>query len=191
MRKAVFLDRDGVINENKENLADPEHLHIYPEVPSAVAMLNKVGFLVIVATNQPIIAKGFCSFGTMERIHRKMKRVLSLEGAKIDAIYLCPHHPERGFSGEVKELKIDCGCRKPKPGLLLQAIKEHNINPKESFMVGDSLSDVVAGRKVGCKTFLLKREKVSKTNQLEEQVNPPDFTVTNLKEAVFLIIGKL
>jgi mannose-1-phosphate guanylyltransferase / phosphomannomutase len=155
VKKAVFLDRDGVINENVENLTLPEQMTLIAGSAQAIKRLNKAGYLVVVVTNQPIIAKGFCTFGDMERIHDRMRALLAKEGARVDSVYLCPHHPQKGFSGEVPDLKLDCGCRKPKPGLLLKAIGDLGIDAGSSWMVGDSYTDVAAGKKAGVRTILI------------------------------------
>ena len=106
-------------------------------------------------TNQPVIARGEVTWEELDEIHRKMETLLGQEGAYVDDIFICPHHPDRGFPGERPEYKIDCACRKPKPGLLLQAAKKYNIDLAESWMIGDSESDMEAGRRAGCKTVLL------------------------------------
>src|SRR3989344_3159637 len=155
MKKAIFLDRDGVINENVKDLTKLSQIKLIPNVAEAIKKINDSGYLVIIITNQPIIAKGFCTFEDIEKIHMKIKGMIAKIGGHIDRIYMCPHHPERGFEVEVVELKINCLCRKPKPGLFLQAIKELNINPKTSWSIGDSLSDIAASKKAGIKSILL------------------------------------
>jgi D-glycero-D-manno-heptose 1,7-bisphosphate phosphatase len=114
-----------------------------------------------VVTNQPVVARGEVTFGELENIHMKMETELGNEGAYLDAIYYCPHHPDKGFIGEVPKLKIDCDCRKPKPGMLLKAAEDFNIDLGQSFMVGDSKNDVKAGEAAGCRSFLLGRDYVS------------------------------
>jgi len=185
MKKAVFLDRDGVINENVEDLTKPEQLVIMKGAAEAIKRINDSGYLAVVVTNQPIIAKGFCTFKDMGRIHSRLKELLARKGARIDAIYVCPHHPEKGFEGEVKELKTDCKCRKPKPGLLLQAAKDMGIDLKKSWMVGDSYTDIAAGKKAGTGTVYL-----SSGSRVEEDLKKvnPDFSVKTLPEAVELIL---
>ncbi|OGX06653.1 MAG: hypothetical protein A2Z88_11610 [Omnitrophica WOR_2 bacterium GWA2_47_8] len=190
MRKAVFLDRDGVINENVDDLISPDQFRMFPEAPKAILSLHEAGYLIIVVTNQPSIAKGFCTMDDIKRIHKKMEKELLREGARVDAIYVCPHHPEKGHSGEIKELKIDCDCRKPKPGLLLGAMREHDIDPKKSYMVGDSLSDIAAGKEAGCVTILLKKGGGAKTVHKKMTIHMPDFTVHDLTEAASVILKK-
>ena len=156
-QKAIFLDRDGTINAYKGFLTHLEDFELLPEVAEAITKINKSGYLCIVVSNQPVIARGDCSFDDLKAIHDKMETLLGKEGAFVDAIYYCPHHPDKGFEGERVEYKIDCDCRKPKPGLFFQAAKDWNINLHESYMIGDSERDVVAGNSAGCKqSYLIK-----------------------------------
>ena len=156
-QKAIFLDRDGTINAYKGFLTHLEDFELLPGVAEAIRKINKSGYLCIVVSNQPVIARGDCSFDDLKAIHDKMETLLGKEGAFVDAIYYCPHHPDKGFEGERVEYKIDCDCRKPKPGLFFQAAKDWNINLHESYMIGDSERDVVAGNSAGCKqSYLIK-----------------------------------
>ena len=159
MRKAIFLDRDGVINAKVINLVSPEQFVLADgRVARAIKKINNSRYMAIVVTNQPIIAKGFCTFEDMEAIHKKMRDLLAEQGARIDAVYVCPHHPEKGFENEVTALKIDCDCRKPRPGLLLKAAQDYKIDLSESWMIGDNESDIEAGRNAGVRTVLLAAE---------------------------------
>lgn len=170
-QKAVFLDRDGTINVYKGFLTHPEDFELLPGVTDAIRQINKSGYLCIVVSNQPVIARGDCSFDDLKAIHDKMETMLGQEGAFIDAIYYCPHHPDKGFEGERIDYKIDCSCRKPKSGLLLQAAKDWNIDLAASYMIGDSERDVAAGNAAGCKqSYLIK---------------------TNEPEALFSIINEI
>lgn len=182
MKKAIFLDRDGVINEQIDNIINPDQFKMIIGVPETIKKINGSEYLAIIATNQPIIAKGFCTFDDIGKIHEKMNGLLARNGARIDAIYICPHHPERGFKGEISELKIECNCRKPKPGLLLKAIKDHNINAKDSWMIGDKESDIIAGKNAGCKTILLTKEKRISLGIMPNKIFP------NLAEAIDYIL---
>lgn len=150
-QKAFFLDRDGTINKHVGFLTKPEQFELIPGVAEAIKMINKFGYLTIVVTNQPVIARGDCTWEELQTIHDKMETELGKIGAFVDAIYICPHHPDKGFDGERKEYKINCDCRKPAHGLLLKAQKEFNIDLSMSIMVGDSESDVKAGESAGCK----------------------------------------
>ena len=134
-----------------------------PKQRKAIKMINASGFLAVVVTNQPVIARGEVSVSELNEIHNKMEILLGVEGAYLDAIYYCPHHPHKGYEGEVSELKIDCDCRKPKPGMLLSAARDYNIDLSASWMIGDGENDVAAGENAGCKTVLLTNE-----NLLEE-----------------------
>lgn len=156
-QKAIFLDRDGTINAYKGFLTRPENFELLSGVTEAIQKINKSGYLCIVVSNQPVIARGDCSFDDLKAIHDKMDTLLGKEGAFTDAIYYCPHHPDKGFEGERVDYKIDCDCRKPKPGLFFQAAKDWNIDLATSYMIGDSERDVAAGNAAGCKqSFLIK-----------------------------------
>lgn len=148
-QKAIFLDRDGTINKMVGFITKPEQFELLPGVAKAIKAINKSGYLAIVITNQPVIARGDCTFEQLQTIHNKMETELGKEGAFVDAIYVCPHHTDKGFSGERPEYKCDCDCRKPKPGLLLQAAKDFNIDLSQSYMIGDSDGDVKAGKMLG------------------------------------------
>lgn len=150
-QKAIFLDRDGTINKMVGFITKPEQFELLPGVAKAIKAINKSGYLAIVITNQPVIARGDCTFEQLQTIHNKMETELGKEGAFVDAIYVCPHHTDKGFSGERPEYKCDCDCRKPKPGLLLQAAKDFNIDLSQSYMIGDSDGDVRAGENAGVK----------------------------------------
>lgn len=157
-RKAIFLDRDGTINENMDIHPSVENFCLLPGVAEAIRKINETHYLAVVVTNQPMIAKGFLTFPELEKIHKKMETLLGNERAYLDRIYFCPHHPEKGFAGELPELKVDCDCRKPKPGMLLQAARDLNIDLSNSWMIGDSLSDSEAGRRAGCNAVLLNKD---------------------------------
>ena len=150
-QKAIFLDRDGTINIYKGFLTKPEDFELIPGAAEAIRQINHSGYLCIVVSNQPIIARGDCTFQELQAIHDKMETLLGKEGAFVDAIYYCPHHPDKGFEGERPDYKYDCDCRKPKPGLLLQAANDWNIDLSESYMIGDSERDIQAGKNAGIK----------------------------------------
>ena len=157
-QRAIFLDRDGTINIYKGFLRNIHDFELIQGIGSAIRTINEQGYLVLVVTNQPVIARGELSKEELEEIHNRMETELGKEGAYLDVIYVCPHHPDKGYEGEVAELKFDCACRKPKPGMLLRAAKDFNINLEESWMVGDSESDIKAGRAAGCRTALVGGE---------------------------------
>lgn len=144
-QKAIFLDRDGTLNKYVGFLRNIDDFELIEGVPEAVKLINQSGYLAIVVTNQPVIARGEVKWDELHEIHKKMETLLGKDGAYIDGIYICPHHPDKGFEGERPEYKIDCDCRKPKPGLLLQAAKDFNIDLSKSYMIGDSRRDLEAG----------------------------------------------
>lgn len=155
-QKAVFIDRDGVLNVFKGLIYKPEQFEMYPFAIEAVKLLNNTDYLSIVVTNQPAVAKNFCTIDDIEYIHKKMETILGNAGAKLDAIYYCPHHPEKGYPGENPEFKIDCECRKPKPGMLLKAAEEFNIDLSKSYIIGDSFFDILAGYNAGTTPIAVK-----------------------------------
>jgi D-glycero-D-manno-heptose 1,7-bisphosphate phosphatase len=154
-QKAVSLDRDGTINEYVGFLRRTEEMTLLPGAAEAIRRIHDAGYLAIVVTNQPVIARGDVSFDGLDEIHRKMETMLGLEGAYIDDLFLCPHHPDKGFPGERAEYKIPCDCRKPRPGMLLAAAEKYNIDLAQSWMIGDSGRDVQAGQAAGCRTALI------------------------------------
>ena len=145
----IVSGSDQVLNPNIDDF------ELIDGVAPAIQKINESGYLAIVVTNQPVIARGEVSFDELEEIHNKMETLLGKEGAYLDAIYYCPHHPHKGYEGERPELKIECKCRKPKPGMLLKAAEEFNIDLSQSWMIGDGENDVIAGINAGCKTVLL------------------------------------
>lgn len=168
-QKAIFLDRDGVINRHVGFLRHIDDLEVIEGVSDAIRQINQSGYLAIVVTNQPVIARGEVTWEELHEIHRKMETLLGKDGAYIDGLYICPHHPDKGFEGERPEYKFDCDCRKPKPGLLIQAAKDFNIDLSLSYMIGDSNNDIEAGINSGCKESILIETNVD--NALLETVN--------------------
>ena len=154
-QKAIFLDRDGVINKHVGFLRHIEDFELIEGASDAIKHINQSGYLAIVVTNQPVIARGEVTWDELHDIHKKMETLLGNDGAYIDGLYICPHHPDKGFEGERPEYKFDCECRKPKPGLLLQAAQDFNIDLSQSYMIGDSTSDIEAGKNAGCKDSIL------------------------------------
>lgn len=175
-QKAVFLDRDGTINRYVGFLCKIEDFKLLPGVAEAIRKINESGYLAILITNQPVVARGEVSFAELEEIHHKLETELGKAGAYIDGLYYCPHHPDKGFVGEVSELKKDCFCRKPKPGMILQATKDFNIDLNASWMIGDSKIDVICGKNAGVHTALLSSKKTEDYGQ--------NVTVDNLLEFV-------
>ena len=177
-QKAIFLDRDGTINRYVGFLREPDKFELLPGVDEAIRRINALGWLAIIATNQPVIARGEVTVGQLERIHEKMEVLLGRNGAYIDGLYYCPHHPHGGYEGEISEMKVDCECRKPKPGLLHRAASDFNIDLIASWMIGDSESDVRCGHAAGCKTALIGTSDFGQ-----------DLTVDNLLDAIVKICG--
>ena len=154
-QRAIFLDRDGTMNVSKGFISKAEDLELIPGTIEAVKAINKSGALAIVITNQPVIARGECSFEELHNIHNKLKTLLGEKGAFVDDIFYCPHHTDKGFEGEVPELKFDCECRKPKTGMVMNAVEKYNIDLSQSYMVGDSTMDLETARNAGVKSVLV------------------------------------
>jgi D,D-heptose 1,7-bisphosphate phosphatase len=184
-QKAIFLDRDGVINEEISFISKPEEFRLYNYTPSSIRKINTSGYKAIVVTNQSVIARNLCTFEELRNIHNKMETELGSHRAKIDALYFCPHHPDKGFPEERTEYKIDCMCRKPKPGMFFEAANDHNIDLSQSFMIGDSERDIEAGVNAGCLTVgLMSGYGTKKTAHM------PDFFFADLEEAVDFIVDE-
>lgn len=181
-QKAIFLDRDGTINVLKGHLSDINQFELISDASQAIKLINASGYLAIVITNQPVISRGGLTFEGLDEIHKKMETLLGKDGAYLDAIYFCPHYPESGFEGEVKELKIDCDCRKPKIGMLLKAKERFNIDLEKSWFIGDSDLDILCGQNGKTKTILIKQEG-------KEYKSSPDYKVKSLLEAVNTALG--
>lgn len=157
-QKAVFLDRDGTINRYVGFLQNIDDFELIPGAAEGIRKINESGCLAIVVTNQPVIARGEVTPDGLRQIHDKMETLLGREGAYLDGIYFCPHHPQKGYAGEIAELKVDCGCRKPKPGMLRKAAEDFHIDLSRSWMVGDGVNDMKAGRLAGCRCALYTGE---------------------------------
>jgi len=191
MYSGVFLDRDGVINEliyypehgTVDSPFTVEQFRLIPGVCEAINKFHELGFKVIIVSNQPGMAKGYLSEETFGKIRERMKGELTKGGAFLDGEYYCFHHPE----AKVERLKTNCGCRKPKPGLLLQAAEDLDVDLSQSWMIGDGLTDVQAGRSAGCQTILLGKMKCELCHLMDEQDARPDFIAANLLEAVNLV----
>lgn len=156
-QRAVFLDRDGTINQCVGHLKDIHDFVLIDGVAKAIRKINQSGYLVIVVTNQPVIARGELSLLELQEIHKKMETLLGREGAYIDDIFFCPHHPHKGYEGERPEYKIECDCRKPKPGMLMEAAEKYNIDLEQSWMIGDGENDMEAGKRAGCHVAYISR----------------------------------
>lgn len=186
-QKAIFLDRDGTINEYVGFLRKEEDFRLIPGVSEAIKKIDNSGYLAIVVTNQPVIARGEVTEEELEEIHKKMETLLGLDGAYIDDIYYCPHHPDKGFEGEIPELKIECDCRKPKTGMLEKATREHNIDLSSSIMIGDSTLDIKMAENAGMQSVLLKTGQKGEDGKYEVS---PTLIAEDLNDAINKIICK-
>lgn len=184
-QKLVFLDRDGTINHLVDHLSKFEEFELLPGVAKAISTLNKSGYRAVLVTNQPVIARGDCTSEGLEQVHRKMQTLLGQEGAYLDRIYYCPHHPDKGFANEVAELKIACQCRKPAIGMLEQAKTDLNADFSASWMIGDSTADLLAAHAAGVRSILIETGAAGLD---EKYAALPDFIAPNLPMAVDFIL---
>ena len=185
-QRAVFLDRDGTLNEYRGFIRDIDEFVLYPGAAEAIRLINESGALAIVITNQPVIARGEASFQMVEKMHKKMKTLLGKEGVLVDDIFYCPHHPDKGFAGEVAELKIDCDCRKPKTGMIREACEKYHIDLSRSWMVGDSTLDMELARRAGLKSALVLTGEGGKDGKFSKEA---DLVCKDVLEAVKEITG--
>lgn len=180
MKWAVFLDRDGTINEEAEYLDNPAKLRLLPKAAEAICLLNRAGVPVILVTNQAGVGRGYFPESAVHAIHRELARRLTRQGAHLDAIYYCPHRPDEG-----------CECRKPNPGMLLQAAKEHSLDLTRSFVVGDKVIDMEAGWRVGCRMVLVLTGYGAEVQETFRHLAfQPDHIATDLWEAVQWILAQ-
>lgn len=182
LSKAIFLDRDGVINEEMNYLHQVEDCRFLPQVFESLQKASSFGYKLIIVTNQAGIAKGKFTDADYQALTGWILKRLGEKQIPIDGVYHCPHHPESSLA----EYKQSCSCRKPKPGMLLQAAREHHLNLSQSYMIGDKTTDILAGKTAGCKTILVKTGYGGK-----DQLCPvePDYTADNLSSAIDLILS--
>lgn len=185
MQAAIFVDRDGTINREVGHLRRQDQLEVLQGVGGAIRRLNHAEFRVCVVTNQPVVARGECTFGDLRLIHDRLETELGVEGAFLDGIYVCPHHPDRGFPGEIEELKIRCRCRKPASGLIDQACRQFNVDRRRSWMIGDSTADVMAAASSGIRSILVE---TGNAGMDEKYPCRPDYVREDLASAVELIL---
>jgi D,D-heptose 1,7-bisphosphate phosphatase len=185
-QKAVFVDRDGTLNVHRGLLKDAVQLDLLPGVGSGIRRLHEHEFRVVVVTNQPIIARGDATLAQLRHIHNKLETLLAAEGAFLDAIYFCPHHPDRGFDGEITELKVDCNCRKPKTGMVEEAAKAMNIDLSRSWMVGDTMWDVLMAARASLRSILVTTGEFGASGNDETK---PEFVCDTFASAVDTILG--
>ncbi|MGN5480578.1 D-glycero-alpha-D-manno-heptose-1,7-bisphosphate 7-phosphatase [Cupriavidus basilensis] len=184
---AVFVDRDGTLNREVDHLNAPDQLELLPGVEQAIRRLNRAEYRICVITNQPVLARGECTPEGLHQIHNKLETPLGNEGAYVDRIYYCPHHPDKGFAGEVPELKIDCDCRKPNTGMIDTAVAELNLDRARSWLIGDTTSDLLAARRAGVRSILVETGYAG----LEQKYwTTPDYVVPDFQAAVdFMLNG--
>jgi D-glycero-D-manno-heptose 1,7-bisphosphate phosphatase len=182
--RAVLVDRDGVLNElvyRDGRVGSPvnaKQLIVYPHAAEGMKKIHKAGYKVIVISNQPGVARKQFSHREFLRMNEKIRRALTREGEYLDAEYYCLHHPR----SLIKKYRKDCDCRKPKPGMLLRAAKENNLDLKNSFFVGDSLIDVQAGKRAGCKTVLVGQMTDFLNRMMQKYNAVPDYMIGGLAE---------
>lgn len=181
---AIFLDRDGTINKYRKFIKNANDIELLPNVVEAIKMINQSKYLALVVTNQPVIARGEATFEEVEKMHNKIETILGENAAYIDDIKYCPHHPDKGFEGEVKELKINCDCRKPKIGMIKYFEEKYNIDLSKSYIVGDTSLDIQTGINAGLKTIKLPFEDVDKNSDIKA-----DFYANDLLEAIKIILN--
>jgi D-glycero-D-manno-heptose 1,7-bisphosphate phosphatase len=188
LNRAVFLDRDGVINElvyhQEQEVIDspftPRQFKLIPGVTEALKTLRQDGYLTILVSNQPGIGKGHITVKNFELIRQKMNAELIAEGAELDGEYYCFHHPD----SVVQKYRLQCDCRKPLPGLLFKAAREKDIDLKESWLIGDNLSDIQAGKAAGCRTILIGTMKCELCRLMSEKNVFPDKIAGNIEDVV-------
>lgn len=154
---AAFLDRDGTLIEEVGHLADPDDLRVLPGAAAGVKRLREAGAVVVIVTNQPVVARGLIDEAGVRRIHDKLEKILAADGASVDAIYYCPHHPEKSHpEANDPKYRRDCECRKPKPGMLIEAARRFGVDMARSFMIGDTTRDMLTARNAGCRAVLVR-----------------------------------
>jgi histidinol-phosphate phosphatase family protein len=184
-QKAIFIDRDGTINKEVHHLNHLDKFELLPSVASAIKLFNESDYLSCVITNQPVVARGDCALTDLIQIHNKMETLIGFEGAFVDRIYYCPHHPDKGFVGEIDEFKIDCNCRKPKTGLVNSAVEELNISLDLSWLIGDTSTDILTAKNARLKSILVETGYAGLD---QKYLVLPDFIVPDLSSAASFIL---
>ncbi|MFR7590519.1 MAG: HAD-IIIA family hydrolase [Longibaculum sp.] len=184
-QKAIFIDRDGTINVLKVFLNRKDDFEMLPLVDEAIKLINSSKYLAIVITNQPVIARGECTIDELNLIHKKLETILGKNGAFINDLFFCPHHPHKGYEGEVAELKIECECRKPRIGMIKKAQSKYNIDLSKSWFIGDTTTDIQTGINAGMNTILVKTGEAGNDKKYPVTSN---FVADNLFEAVKIIL---
>ncbi|HEX4925561.1 MAG TPA: HAD-IIIA family hydrolase, partial [Bdellovibrionales bacterium] len=184
-KPAVFIDRDGTLTKSNDYVRSPEALEVFEFAGRALSRLNRSEYLSILVTNQPVLARGELDERGLREIHNKLETELGQGRAYLDALYYCPHHPDKGFAGEVPELKTDCACRKPKTGMIDQAARELNVDLKGSWLIGDTTTDVATAKNAGLRSILVRTGYGGRDRKHKLR---PDFEVADFEEAVTFIL---
>ncbi|MFZ3122458.1 MAG: HAD-IIIA family hydrolase [Thermodesulfovibrionales bacterium] len=186
-RPAIFIDRDGTIVMDVDLLHRVEDLELLPFSAAAIKKINDSDYLSFLITNQPVVARNLCDISMIKQIHNKLETLLGREGAYLNDIYFCPHHPDKGYPEENPDLKVDCDCRKPKTGMISKAAKEYNVDIESSWFIGDMTADIQTGKNAGMKTILVRTGRGGEDGKFE--VNP-DHIFDNIEDAVDFILSK-
>lgn len=186
-QKCIFLDRDGTVNKYKGLLYKKEQFELEYKVEEAIKRINDSGYLCVLITNQPVIARNLCTIEEVENIHKKLETLLGEKGAYLDDIFYCPHHPDSGYPEENKLYKIKCNCRKPNIGLIEAAQKKYNIDLKKSFIIGDTTVDIKTGENAGMHTILVKTGQAALDNKFDVKA---EHEAENLYEVINYIFCK-
>ena len=184
-QKCIFVDRDGTLNQATDYVRSLDEFKLYDGVVDAIKRINESGYLVICITNQPVIARGECSRNIVEKMHLKLEMELGKVGAYLDDLVYCPHHPDKGFIGEIESLKIDCDCRKPRTGMIDKMVRKYNIDVNQSWFIGDMTTDIKTGKNANMKTILVLTGFAGKD---KKYLDKPDFKAKDLSEAVDIIL---
>jgi D-glycero-D-manno-heptose 1,7-bisphosphate phosphatase len=184
MNKAIFIDKDGTLIPDIPYNIDPELIKVDQSIKSALRQAKEIGYMLILVSNQSGIARGYFTERDLIPALEKIQRELKVEDVQLDDVFFCPHHPK----GIIKEYAVECDCRKPMPGMIVNAALKHNIDLKKSWMVGDILNDVEAGTRAGCKTILV--DNGNETEWIKSEFRTPSKVVSSLTEAVDFILEK-
>jgi D-glycero-D-manno-heptose 1,7-bisphosphate phosphatase len=185
-RKAIFIDRDGTLIEERHHLVSSDQLHVFPQSIEALQLINQSGVLAILVTNQSVIARGLLTESGLAEIHRSLETSLAAKGVYLDGIYYCPHHPEAGTSSYT----TDCACRKPAPGMLIRAARDFHLDLDSCVYIGDTLTDVEAGHRAGAVSVLVRTgygSEVEAGLTKAERLSPqryPDYIASDILQAV-------
>jgi D,D-heptose 1,7-bisphosphate phosphatase len=182
MNKAIFIDKDGTLVRNIPYNVDPSLVELESGAALALKLFKERGYLLIVISNQAGVAHNYFAEEALEGVKTKIQQLVSTAGVQLDGFYFCPHHPD----GSVKKYTMDCECRKPQAGMLLQAALDFDIELSKSWMIGDILNDVEAGNKAGCKTILI--DNGNETEWISSEIRYPTYIVRNMKEAAAVIL---